>query len=57
MNATKAIRTFFEEGEHGSKVDAKELISLKNGITPEEYQELGKLACEALGEPYEPPAE
>jgi hypothetical protein len=55
MNATKAIRQFFETGEHGRKVNAKELIEFKGSCDPDEYQGLGMQACEALGETYDAP--
>lgn len=56
MNATKAILTYFsQEPNAGDKLSTAELLGFKKSIEPAEYQELGRQACEALGEPYDAP--
>lgn len=49
MTNLAAIKKFFGEGPSGRPVTLQEVKAL----TVEERQELGKLACEALGEPWE----
>lgn len=48
MTPAKAIKTYFEQ-DGGRRVDLAEMKSLSR----EERNELGKLACEALGETFE----
>lgn len=56
MNATKALKTYFAQEPHaGEKLTAKELLEFKKSTPDQEYQDLGRQACEALGETYEPP--
>jgi hypothetical protein len=52
MSSLKAIRTYFEEGQHGRKVGMDEIKAL----SPEERAELGQLACVEIGEEWQPPA-
>ena len=49
MSPIKAIKTFFEK-DGGRVVGIDEVKAL----TSEDRAELGRLACEALGEVYEP---
>jgi hypothetical protein len=56
VNATKALKEYFAQEPHaGEKLSAKELLAFKKALSDAEYQELGKQACEALGETYDPP--
>lgn len=48
MTAIKAIKTYFEK-DGSRKVDMNEMKNLP----PADRHELGKLACEALGETFE----
>ncbi len=50
MKAIKAIKTYFEAGQHGRKVGMDEMKAL----SAEERQELGRLACAEIGETFEP---
>lgn len=51
MTAIAAIKRFFEEdGNDASKINLQELKQLAR----DERQELGRLACEQLGETFEP---
>jgi hypothetical protein len=49
MKSITAIKTYFEADPHGRKVTMDEL----KGLDAAERQELGRLACAELGEPFE----
>ena len=55
MTAAKALKMFLEDGPLGVKTTARDMLDFKKACTPAEYIEFGRQACEALGEPYEPP--
>ena len=49
MKPIKAIKQFFEDGPHGRRVTMDELKQLDK----DERDELGRLACEAMGVEFE----
>lgn len=53
MKGIVAIKRYFESEPYGRKVEMSEMQSLSK----DEKAELGQLACDELGQPYEPPQE
>jgi len=52
MKAAVAIKRYLEQ-DTDKKVSAGELSALKSECTQQEWQQMGKDACEALGVTYE----